>query len=208
MRIFFHRYYQKTRIFTPAVLVFVIPIFVLGPIFHELGHIIVGILQGSSIEYFEILGFSFYPDLRFAGFDGAFGRVQFDYEYLNTAAAGYRLLAGSSFTLLISVLSIAVMYLMRFIKQTTRIINFAFSLYFVDILADTFLPKFDLGHFGLGIIDLCPTSCDYSEVLAGVRLIGFHELIFQIGVGLISLVLVILIVARVVLSKRAARMLS
>lgn len=208
MRIFLRRYYQRSRIFAPTVLAFLIPIFILGPVLHELGHVIVGVLQGSSVEYLEFFGFSFYPSLRFVGFQGAFGSVQFDYEYGDTAAAGYRLLAGSGFTLLISILSIAVMYLMRLIKQTARIINFAFSLYFIDLLAYTFLPKFNLGHFGLGLIDLCPTSCDYSEVLAGARLIGLNETAFQIGVGLISLILIALIVVRVVLSRRGARMLN
>jgi hypothetical protein len=119
---------------------------VFGTLTHELlGHGLVGLLCGGTIEYVDLLGVRFGAGIVWVGADGVFGRCGVQGIQSQSCDQLMRL-AGSMSTWLISVL--ALLFFTRARSAVGRWMLFFPALWWFDLLTYT-LPSFGLRRFAL-----------------------------------------------------------
>jgi len=135
------------RILRIGLVSFVILAFdlVVGTAWHEVvGHGLTAVAFGARITYVEVMGFEWFPHIRWVGATGYFGRC-YNSGIEGDAATALVFLGGSMSTWLVGVVAVCLLYL-RHWHGWMRVFIIALSVWWLDLLLYT-LPSLGIPRF-------------------------------------------------------------
>ena len=116
--------------------------FIVGTVWHEVvGHGLVGVIAGGRIGFVRILGLDVWPEVRWAGWDGSYGRCQVD-DVPTPTGEQIVSLAGSMSTWCVAVAATMLLWVRRW-RRPWRTILIYLSIWWIDLLTYT-LPSWGL----------------------------------------------------------------
>lgn len=138
---------------------------------HEFGHCLPAISKGGGINRIVVLGYEIIPNFGLKThfvITASFANVNWPTGYDPTEYwKGFQKLSGAGFTLLVSFISIVLLWLIK-PKRILRFILLVLSFGFLDIFSYSFLPLFGLPHRLF-------VGAKYSETVEGLMHMGFSK---------------------------------
>ena len=166
----------------------------LGTAWHEIvGHGLTAVAFGARITYVEVLGFEFFPNVRWVGVTGYFGQCS-NSGVNGEIANALVLLCGSLSTWIVGVVCVVLLHVRRW-RGWPRMLLIALSIWWLDLFLYTLpslgIPRyFFWGHF-------------YSEPYKAAVALGVPGPVFQTLVVILSAVLAAALVRQI--CRRGAR---
>ena len=160
-------------------------------IIHELGHAVAAVAMGGEVTALRLWGFTIFPEFSFSGFEGGYlGYTNWTLPVFSPIKNALILMMGSGTTLIVSLVSIKLLYVLKprsFVINTTL---FFFALTYLDIVTYSFGLRFSASRepldaaltlgIGKGVWLLAMVAllvaCSYMIILYYIRKIKVSEI--------------------------------